>query len=198
MRFGKTTWFLAGFALSWMTWSVIEHAPLRARDYTQTWPRYFREDATGWYVNARCRRVGNFSVFVPAESSRASVRVQGPKADGSPGILVEDDNADGSLDRILVVDSAYRYFRLADKNGDGVFDSQAYTTGIDAEPRTFHDEDMDGQYDLRVGPGRAAAVAIDSQWHDLILKDNRQYIDLDGTPTQVEAVDGVWRPVQEK
>jgi hypothetical protein len=80
-----------------------------------------------------------------------------------PGFLIEDENGDGSVDSILIADSAHRTFEFNDKNGDGVFDTYEYTTGFDPDSKSFRDDTMDGQDDFRLGPGRSMAVFIDSQ-----------------------------------
>ena len=69
-----------------------------------------------------------------------------------------------------------------------MFDSHEYTTGIQLDSKTFRDDDMDGQYDSRIGPGpgREIAVAFDSQWHKVIHKGNQHYVELDGKLRPVE------------
>lgn len=186
MRFGKATWFLGGVALSWMTWSVIGYASLRARDYTQTWPVSDREIAPEWLSNAKGRRLGNYRLYAPADLSNVSALLFGLKADDFPQVSIVDENADGTVDGILVVDSALRYFYFTDESGNGAFDSYEYTTGIESDSKTFRDDNMDGQYDFRLGPGRAMAVFIDARWRDVVRKDNKNYVGLEDELTRVE------------
>jgi hypothetical protein len=56
---------------------------------------------------------------------------------------------------------------------------------------------MDGQYDMRLGPGRAIAVTIEGQWHDLIHTNKKQYVKIGEALTPVKAFDGIWRVVEE-
>jgi len=198
----KITWFLIGFVLSWLTSSVISFIRFCPRDYTRSWPETLRENTTlaglDWMRNAQGRRLGKFRVFTPADPSIASAHIQTVTTDGLPGILIRDDNKDGTLDSIFVVDSAYHQLSLTDKNADGVFDTHDYTTGIADNSVSYSDNNMDGQYDIRGGSGRTLQVAIDSRWYDLIHKDNKKYVDINGKLTQVKAVDGVWRILGEE
>ncbi len=195
----KITWFLIGFVLSWLTWSGVVSFRLRPRDYTQSWPAYLQEETQHhWIRNAKGQRLGNFRVFTPADASITAIHIQTLTADGLPGVSIEDDNEDGSLDSILVADSAYHHFSMTDKNADGVFDSHDYTTGIDENSISYSDNNMDGQYDTRFCVGRMLHVAIDSQWYDLIHKDKKPYVDINGKLTPVKAVEGVWRILEEE
>ena len=146
----KVVWFLVGFVASWLTWAVVSAVRDRPRDYTQDWPESLRkimaeEDVVQWLRHSNGLRVGNYGVFTPAKSSDASALVQSRNANGLPAITILDDNADGKLDSVLVVDSAYHQFSFVDGNADGLFDSCEYTTGVDPDSMTFRDDDMDGQ-----------------------------------------------------
>jgi len=183
-------WFLIGFVVSWLTWSGAAFIRYRPRDYTQAWPEDLREllplGGMDWLKNARGYRIGSCRIFTPANRSDSSVQLQSLTIDGLPGIGVQDENADGTVDRLLVVDSAHRHFSFAAGNGTGVFDSYEYTTGIGPESKTFRDDDMDGQFNFRVGPGRSMAVFIESQWRDVVGKDNKHFVELEGKLVRIE------------
>ena len=186
----KIGWFLTGFVVSWLIWSAMTYSRYRPRDYTQAWDDDLAEliphTEFHWLQNARGVRVGNYRVFTPADSSNASAQLQNLTDDGLPGIHLQDENSNGTMDSLLIVDSARRHFHFADRSGNGVFDSYEYTTGIGADSKTFRDDDMDGQYDFRLGPGRAMAVFIESKWRDVVGKETGHYVDLDGKLTRIE------------
>ena len=50
---------------------------------------------------------------------------------------------------------------------------------------------MDGQYDFRLGPGRVMTVFIDSQWRDVVFKDGKSFVELEGKVTPVEVFPAV-------
>jgi hypothetical protein len=139
-----------------------------------------------WLRNARGVTIGKYRFFTPVNSSNASAQLQSLATDGLPGISIQDENGDGRLDSVLVVDSAHHNFSFTDRNGDGVLDSYEYTTGSDPGSKTFRDDDMDGQYELRVGPGRAMAVFVESQWRDVVDKGNEHFVELKGKLTRIE------------
>ena len=193
LRSGKVAWFFAGAAISWMAWTISNAVVYRAKDYTKQWPTHDREIAPEWMSNAKGRRLGNYRWLAPADSSNASALIElyGPKFNGLPGFLIEDENGDGSVDSILISDSAHRTFEFDDKNGDGVFDTYEYTTGFDPDSKSYRDDNMDGQYDFRLGPGRVMAVFIDSQWRDVVFKDGKSFVELEGKVTPVEVFPAV-------
>lgn len=95
-------------------------------------------------------------------------------------------NGDGTIDSILVADSVYRHFSFVEVDGDGAFDSYEFTTGMDVNSESFRDDGMDGQYDLRIGPGGAMAVSVGSRWHEVVHEDRQSYVELDGKLVPVQ------------
>ena len=92
-----------------MAWTISNAVVYRAKDYTKQWPTHDRESAPEWMSNAKGRRLGNYRWLAPADSSNASALIElyGPKFNGLPGFLIEDENGDGSVDSILISDSAH-------------------------------------------------------------------------------------------
>ena len=199
MRSGKVAWFFAGAALSWIVWAISNAAVYRAQDYTKEWPTHEQKIAPAWMSNAKGRQLGNYRWLAPADSSNVSalLGLYGPKFNGLPGFLIEDENGDGSVDSILIADSAHRSFEFHDKNGDGAFDTYEYTTGFDPDSKSFRDDNMDGQYDFRLGPGRSMAVFIDSQWRVATFKDDKWCVELEGKMIPVEFFPAVKRMTKE-
>ncbi len=138
------------------------------------------------------RRLGSFLVFTPAQKGNAAAVVYPSGSKGLPGVTIEDENRDGKPDAFSVCDSKYRYIRVADKDSDGTFDAFTYKTGISDASFSLDDNNMDGIYDVRFGPGRKLSVHIDGVWHELIWKDHENYIEMDGRLTMVKENNGVW------
>ncbi len=191
-------WFVMGFVVSWLIWSVVAHIRLRPRDYTASWSTTQQELAPDWMKKAKGRRIGNFMVFTPADSAIAAAYIHPPIPNQFPGVFIQDKDADGRLDSILIADSAYQYVSLNDKTSDGVFDSLNFSTALSQDSMFFTDSNMDGEYDTRLGPGRAIAVTIAGQWYDLIHTNNKQYVKIGEVLTPVKAFDGVWKAVDEE
>ena len=146
----------------------------------------FDKSGLKWLSNAHGRTLGNYKVFTPADSLNASAMLQSLNSSGLPGITITDEDGDGTLDSILVVDSAARTFTFDDANGDGTFDTYDYATGFDPDSKSFRDDNMDGQYDFRIGPDRTIDVFIDSKWRTATLKDEMWFVEIEGKMTPVE------------
>ncbi len=194
----RIVWFATGFVVSWLTWSVVAYIRLRPRDYTEAWSADQQELAPDWLKKANGRQLGHFLVFTPADTAIAAAYIHPPAPNPFPGVLIQDQNADGRLDSILVADSTYQYVSLDDKTFNGVFDSLSYSTALKKDSMSFTDNNMDGQYDMRLGPGPTVAVAIDGQWHDLIRTNKATYVEINGKLTEVRAAEGIWTVLQDK
>ena len=195
----KIIWFIIGFVVSWMTWAGVNYLRLHPRDYTQSWSESDKEILPylelDWLKLAEGRKQGAFEVFTPSASSNASVVIHHPKPNCYPFVLIQDFDEDGVLDSILITDSKHAV-TVDDKDGDGFFDFHDYSIEENENSISYSDFNMDGQYDMRLNPDNTASVFIDSQWYELIAKDKERYIDINGTATKVEAVNGVWRVVE--
>ena len=143
----KMVWFLIGFVVSWMAWSVISYIRLHPRDCTQSWSDSDKETASivcGWLKLAKGRKLGAFQVFTPSVSSNASAIIHPSKPNCFPQVLIEDFDEDGILDSILVADSKHS-ISVDDKDGDGIFDSHGYAKEGGADSISYTDLSMDGQ-----------------------------------------------------
>jgi len=193
----RVTWFVIGFVVSWLMWSVIGYVRLRPRDYTASWCQHEREFAPDWLKHAKGRRLGGIMVFTPPEVSTACALIHPPKPNHFPQILLQDEDSDGFLDSLLIADRLSRSLLISDADADGIFDSTQYSTGGGTNSVSISDDNMDGIPDIRLGPGRSIAVTIDGVWYDLVHIDTRQYVKLGEGLTQVKAIDGTWQVIEE-
>lgn len=192
----RITWFFIGFIVSWMTWYAINYVRLRPRNYKVNLPEAtlevmgeleeLGEPVLQWLGHAYGRKFSNYKVFTPADSLDASAVIESLNTSGLPLIIIEDEDANGTLDSITVADSTHRTFEFNDTNGDGTFDTYHYNTGFDTEWKSFRDDNMDGQYDIRFNPDHTIDVFIDSKWRTATLKDEMWFVEIEGTMTPVE------------
>jgi hypothetical protein len=194
----RIIWFTIGFVVSWLAWSTIGQFRLRTRDYTQSWSDFEREIAPEWLKNAKGRRLGSIMVFTPPTGSPACALIHPPNPDHYPQVMIQDEDSDGTLDSLLIGDKLNQSFWIEDKDGDGIFDSSKFSTGIGTNSISISDNNMDGFPDFRFGPGRTMAVSIDNQWHDLIHTNKKQCIEISGVLTQVQSVDGIWKIIEKE
>lgn len=173
---------------------------LHPRDYTQSLSKSDKEispyPGLDWLKLAEGRKQGAFEVFTPSASSNASAVIHQPKPNCFPQVLIQDLDDDGVLDSIFITDLKHA-ISVDDKDGDGFFDIHDYSIKENENSISYTDFNMDGQYDMRLGSDNTSSVFINSQWHDLIIKDKERYIDNNGTITQVKAVNGIWEIIGE-
>jgi hypothetical protein len=186
----RVVWFALGFIVSWAAWSAISYARKKPRDYIHSWPAEMRDLAPDWTKQAQGRKVGNFTVLASVDSEDASAMIYPSRPNHFPGVVFRDDNADHRIDSIFLVDAAHQTISL--DVADGLFQSYAYSNGIATDAITFQDANLDGHYDYRFGLERGFAVMVGSEWYDVIDEDSKRYIELDGTRTPLNLVDGVW------
>lgn len=202
----RIVWFIAGFVVSWLTWSLIVYVRQLPRDFTEVWSTEKEKQAVAprWLKQAHGRKVGQFTVITPANPAIATAYIFSSAPNPYPCIIIEDHNADGRLDAISIADSTDQYVSLEIKTADPVFDSLTLSTGLDKSDVTFTDNNFDGQYDIRQGPEKTTAVAIEGQWYDLIRTPvpqsvkMLQTVEINGKLMRVKAVDGIWRVIEEE
>jgi hypothetical protein len=187
----RLIWFAFGFIVSWAAWSAINYAQSRPKDLTKSWPVEIRDLAPDWIKQAQGRKVGNFIVLAADHTENASAMIYPSRPNHFPSVVCHDDDTNGLIDGILLADAADRSISL--DVTEGRLQSYTYSTGSGVDATSFEDADLDGNYDYRIGPGRHFAVMIDSEWHDVIVEDNKLYVELHGTRTLLNLVDGIWR-----
>ncbi|MCF7955607.1 MAG: hypothetical protein K9M75_07390 [Phycisphaerae bacterium] len=194
----KILWFVIGFVISWLTWSVVAYVRLRPRDYTQSLKE--SEAATAkWLKKGLCRKLGGFEVLVSSDPSIASATIYPAEPNFSPIVGILDFNEDGQIDGIVVSDMKYT-INVDDHNGDGSFDSYGYSFEDNGSSISYSDNNMDGLFDMQIhsGPeGMQSKIYIDSQWYDLIIKDKERFIKINGKLVKVKADKDVWEIVKD-
>lgn len=191
----RITWFIIGFIVSWLTVSTIAYVRSRPQDITRERPKELSAavlEMTPWYKTAKGVRAGNFVIWTPRNSLIGAALIF-PTELKFPSVLVNDSDSNGVCDDVYIADSKLRGIYLDDKDGDGVFDSLQYTTGPRTTDFSFSDSNMDGVYDMRISSETGTAINIDGNWYNLIRKDGKQYVDIDGKTKGVQCVDRVWR-----
>lgn len=196
----KTVWFLLGFAVSWFLWSGIAAYRSMPKDLTQKWPERSREMARSanmsWMKSAKGGGLGNFSFWVPFRGSAAAAEIYPTEDPKYPLIWIHDEKGRGRLDGIFITDAKQRGFAFEDKDGDGAIDSFGYTTGYDRNGVSWHDANMDGVFDLRLGPYNGGKfrkeVNIGGSWHTLIITNNVQFVATKTGLKKVRPINGVW------
>ena len=192
----KISWFVIGFVLSWLTWSTIHRIRSQPKDITKHWPEELREMAPdigkSWWQTAQGKRAGQFVIWTPDDYRLAEAMIM-PIEGQFPVIHISDPDTNGVLDSISVSDSGFHAIEVHDKDGDRVFDSYGFLNGIHDSFILLSDDNLDGIFDTRLGPGPDLYVNIDAEWHKLIHKDGKRYIANGGELKRVEPINGVWR-----
>ncbi len=191
----KISWLVIGFVLSWLTWSAIHRIRSQPKDITEHWPEELREialDLKSWMQTAQGKRAGQFVIWTPDDCRLAEAMIM-PIEGQFPVIHISDPDRNGVLDAISVSDSACTSIDVHDKDGDRVFDSYGFLKGIHDTSILLSDDNLDGIFDTRLGPGPGLYVNIDAKWHKLIHKDGKRYIAIGGELKEVEPFNGVWR-----
>lgn len=199
----RIVWFIAGFIVSWLTWSTVAHIRQRPGDFTEV---VFTDNlafAPHWLKKAKGRNLGQFMVVTPADPAKNAAYIYPSAPNHYPFIMIEDDIDSGRLGSVTIVDSASQYVVLEYKASDNEFDSLTFSRTRGKESVMFSDNNMDGQYDIKVGPERTLTVAIKGQWYELIRTPESdsekmsQSVKINGKLTEVKAVAGVWEVIQD-
>ena len=192
----KIGWFVIGFIASWLTWSLIAFVRLHPRDLTAQWPSDLQKvsgENVAWLRSAVARNVGNFVVCASAAKSNASATIS-PRGKRSPQVLMTDDDKNGCVDSIML-SAAGQQSIFVDMGAEGRFRRYSVSTGdmLDTNSVTMMDSDMNGQFDIRMGPGRHVYVWIKSAWHERTSTNGKHHVVLDGVQSEVVDSNGTWR-----
>jgi len=57
---------------------------------------------------------------------------------------------------------------------------------------SYFDGNLDGAYDLRIGPGSSLAVNYKDNWQPVMRKDKKRYVEADGVLREIEMKDFAW------
>ncbi len=90
------------------------------------------------------------------------------------------------------MDSKNRVICVRFNDANGVFKSYDYSPSL-AGGISYVDGNLDGTYDLRIGPGNSMAVFYQEKWQPVVPKDQKRYIEADGALREIEISDFAWR-----
>ena len=192
----KISWFVMGLVLSWLTYSTIHRIESQSEDMTKDWPRELREmlgdSPMSWMQRAQGKRVGQFAIWTPGDCRLVEAMIM-PIEGKFPVIHISDSDRNGVLDVISVTDSGFHSISVNDRDGNGVFDSYGFLNGIHDNSILLSDDNLDGTFDTRLGPGLDLYLNINTEWYKLIHKDGERYIAIGDELKRVESINGVWR-----
>lgn len=182
--------FLAGVALL----SAISHWRARPQDVTANLPDDRKTNIkrlAPWVTKARSWKLGPFAVFVPGDPSQKSEALMYPVKSKFPIVNVSVSGID-SEPSISFVDSKNRIISMSYKESTGEFTSYDFSNSL-ISGISFIDGNLDGQYDLRIGPDKNIAINYNSKWIPVIRKDKKKYIELDSILKEIEIKNFMWK-----
>ena len=187
--------FVFGFVAGAALLSGISHWKTRPQDITATWPDDDRKKGmkmlAPWVTKARSWKLGPFAVFAPNDSSQKAEAMMQPIKTRFPQINISaGSNVTEPI--ISLLDSKNRIISVKYKESTGEFESYDYSSNL-VSGISFIDSDLDGQYDVRIGPGNNIALNYNSKWFPLIRKDKKKYIEVDGRLRELEMKGFVWK-----
>jgi len=178
--------FLAGVAVI----SGISHWASRPRDVTATWPdddnKKGMKMLTPWITNSRVAKLGAFAAFVPSDPQKAEAILH-PMKSGFPKVIINTD----STPSISFMDSKNRIISVRFNLATGEFKSYDYSPSL-VGGISYVDGNLDGAYDLRIGPGNNLAVNYKDNWQPVIRKDKKKFVEADGVLREIEMKDFAW------
>ena len=184
--------FLAGAALL----SGISHWKTRSQDITATWPNDDRKKGmkmlSPWVSKARSWKLGPFAVFAPSDSSQKTEGMMHPIKGKFPTINISNNSEFGDGPSVSIVDAKNRSLSIKYNELSGDFGSYEFSTNL-ISGTSFIDRNLDGQYDVKIGPGKSVAVYYNSKWFPVVFKDKKKYLDADNTFKEIEMKDFMWK-----
>lgn len=193
----KLTWFIIGAIVSWLTWSVVAYVRARPHDLTTKWPSELRKVygnvGRPWLRSAVARNVGGFTVCASAGAMGPSAIIA-PRGKAIPQVSFGSETSEGFVNSITL-SAAGDQSITADLDANGQILKYTVTTGdlLDSHSVAMVDADMDGQFDMRIGPGRHVYLWLNSAWHERVSLNGSTYIDLNGVRTEVALTNGRWK-----
>jgi len=181
--------FVAGVALL----SAISHWRARPQDVTANLPDDRKTNIkrlAPWVTKARSWNLGPFAVFVPGDPSQKSEAIMYPVKSQFPIVNVSVSSM-GSEPSISFVDSKNRIISVGYNVSTGEFKSYDFSSNL-TSGISFIDGNLDGQYDLRIGPDKNIAINYNSKWTPVIRKDKKKYMELDGILKEIEIKNFMW------
>ena len=147
-----------------------------------------------WITKARVAKLGAFAAFVPSDPSLKAEAIIHPIKTGFPKVNISNSGVVPGPS-ISLIDSKSRLITVNFNEPTGEFISYDYSPNM-INGTSFIDADLDGEYDVKVGPGKNLSVKYNEQWHSVSRKDNKRYIEVDGAFKEIKMKDFRWNFVE--
>lgn len=182
--------FVAGVALL----SAISHWRARPQNVIASWPdddnKKGMQMIAPWITKARVAKLGAFAAFVPSDSSQKTEAIIHPIKTGFPKVNISNSGVVPGP-TISLIDSKNRLITVNFSEPTGEFISYDYSPNM-ITGTSFIDANLDGEYDVKVGPASNLAVNYMEKWHSVTRKDKKRYIEVDGELKEIEMKDFRW------
>ncbi len=129
-----------------------------------------------WMREAQVKTVGGFLVVTPSTPTDAVAYIVPLSRPHFPMIILDSSTSNGIPRGVQVWDGKMRSITLNLTSGDGIFRSFAYGTGIDSNSVSYIDNDMNGVYNVRLGPIGKAAVRIGDSWYPFTRTNGQRFV----------------------
>ena len=187
---GRFAWFSFGFISAIILLAAIGYFRNRPQNAADAWPKEIKEmmlTEKPWLKSARAIKVGPFVAIVPATSSQKTEAIISPTK-GYPQIFITEDKID-------FIDSKNRYISIKYSLPAGEIKSYEFCTSL-INGTSFYDNDLDGQFDLKIEKYKNFAVYYESKWYPVIRKEKKKYLEVNGAQKEIEIKDFNWKFVQ--
>jgi len=182
----KLKWFSLGFITAVLILFALGYAwNHRSENAVKNMPKEEQEMMLSiypWLKSAQGHLCGPFVLTTPAsqfEKAEAMISPYKLKTFTSYPQMVVDEHT------IFIIDSKNRMMSIRYLNTTGEFKSYDFNTG--SEGVTFFDSNLDGQFDVKLGPGpKNCSVYYDSRWLPVIFRNKRQYININGNEKEIK------------
>jgi len=184
----KLAWFFYGFISAIILLAIIGYFRNLPRNVAEAMPKEQQEAMSllsPWITSAKSAKLGPFAVFVPGGSSQKAEAIMHPIKTNYPQIIITDTD-------ISFVDVKNKIMRIKYRELTGEFEFYDFSSDL-LSGISFIDSNLDGQYDMKIGPGKDYALYYNSRWLPLIKNNNKKYIEIDGTHKEIEIKGVVWK-----
>lgn len=145
-------------------------------DLTDFWTPELRDLAgQTWFTNAFVYSFGEIGLAVPVDDSNGNLFITFG-ANNAARVLVMDTDANGTPDSVVIFDQAMRSVSADFDFDTKLISSIGFSTGIDASSISYIDRNIDGQYEIAIGPGKDMRVWVDGHWHTFVMTNESRMI----------------------
>lgn len=195
IKWGKAMWFFMGVILSWLTWMTLSYFRSRPQDITQLMSateRSYYDKHSRWVKSAIARHIGRFWVFAASDGKACAwLRLHDVLF---PFVIIDDRGTNRLAESIRLVGNRGQSISVDIANDGGISGYSVSTGGLfSSNSVSMMDVNMDGQYDLRIGPDREVDVNINSHWYQRISTNGQYFVELNGVAKQIIMTNGLWQ-----